>query len=562
MIRSAVLRRFKRFEEQRFDLEGHVVLAGPNNAGKTTLLQAVSAWNVALEAWRRAGDFGKHKGAYALVPIARQAFTAVPVRHFSGIWTNADYQRNGRIIEIEVQLADGAVLAMELKPDSSEQIYVRPRKDADAARLRQDPPRLTYVPPMTGLSTQEPVYQKPKVDQLLGMSRPGEIIRNLLVEAHRGDGWAPLVDSIKRLFEVDLLPPDDRGADIVANYQRAGGGPTFDISAAGSGMQQVLMLLTFLHARPGAVLLLDEPDAHLHVFLQDSIYNELKSVATRNGSQLIMATHSEVIINSVEPRELQLMVGGTPRRLSDVAERTRLVQSLRVLTQSDVMLALDAPGILYVEGHTDLAILREWAKVLGHPVFQWLSTKPFWKPVVWEPRHQGEGIRSAEHFRSLLLVNPNMRAIEIQDGDGRREIPPSVITGQGHQKAWWRRYEIESYLVHPAALERFVASVAGEDHRAQVSQDMKAIYADTHLFGVQELADRFIAAPLDPPDIIEAYLRNQKARSEILPRILTAGGLPGIPYTEFYRIAALMRPEEIHPEVVSMLDSIKQALGL
>ena len=36
------------------------------------------------------------------------------------------------------------------------------------------------------------------------------------------------------------------------------------------------MLLTMLNTRPGAVLLLDEPDAHLHVILQDAIYGELR----------------------------------------------------------------------------------------------------------------------------------------------------------------------------------------------------------------------------------------------------------------------------------------------
>jgi predicted ATPase len=80
--------------------------------------------------------------------------------------------------------------------------------------------------------------------------------------------------------------------DIICEFQPLGGGPRLDISSAGSGMQQVLMLLAFLHMRPASVLLLDEPDAHLHVYLQDSIY-ELRSVAARRNSQLIIATHSE-----------------------------------------------------------------------------------------------------------------------------------------------------------------------------------------------------------------------------------------------------------------------------
>ena len=105
----------------------------------------------------------------------------------------------------------------------------------------------------------------------------------------------------------ELQAPNAEGADILAEYATRQGGPRFDIASAGSGFQQVLMLLTFLHTRPGSVLLLDEPDAHLHVILQDAIYGELRSVAARQNSQLILATHSEVLINSVEPSELWVM---------------------------------------------------------------------------------------------------------------------------------------------------------------------------------------------------------------------------------------------------------------
>ena len=48
MIERVTIRRFKRFDEVTFDVPGHIVLAGPNNTGKTTMLQAVAAWDLAL----------------------------------------------------------------------------------------------------------------------------------------------------------------------------------------------------------------------------------------------------------------------------------------------------------------------------------------------------------------------------------------------------------------------------------------------------------------------------------------------------------------------------------
>ena len=66
MIDRVAIRRFKRFGEAEFRLNGgHIVLAGPNNTGKTTVLQAIAAWDLAFSKWRELNDYGKHNGAYA-----------------------------------------------------------------------------------------------------------------------------------------------------------------------------------------------------------------------------------------------------------------------------------------------------------------------------------------------------------------------------------------------------------------------------------------------------------------------------------------------------------------
>ena len=74
------------------------------------------------------------------------------------------------------------------------------------------------------------------------------------------------------------------------------------------------------------MLLLNEPDAHLHLILQDSIHYKLRAAAARRNSQLIVATHSEVVVNAVEPRELCEMFH-EPRMLADDEERSRLISS-------------------------------------------------------------------------------------------------------------------------------------------------------------------------------------------------------------------------------------------
>lgn len=550
MIRRVIIRRFKRFDEVTFDLPGHIVLAGPNNTGKTTMLQAVAAWSLAFNRWRALNDFNPRNHGYRKAPITRQTFSAVPLRAFEMLWNNRRYQATAPI-EIEIHSAAGWKIAMELIHESTEQIYARPKSDTPAAMLRSAELRTVFVPPMTGLSTDEPVYQRPKLDQLLGQGRPGEIIRNLLVEAHQSEtAWLDLTVSMRRLFGCEVLPPDASGADIIAEYKTEGSDTRLDIASAGSGFQQVLMLLTFLNTRPGSVLLLDEPDAHLHVLLQDAIYSELRSVAARQNSQLIVATHSEVIIDSVDPRELCILFNH-PRRVSDAVERTKLARSLRILTDTDIMLALVSPGVLYIEGHTDLNILREWARILDHPVRDALSTRAFCRPTILENRPGARGVSSKDHYEALKLVREDLPGLMILDGDADPRIPETSLTGQGLQKIRWRRYEIESYLIHPAALARYIEHKVGKGA------------ADLHLADLEKyFNDNFPPAVIRDPMGEHAFLNSTKARTDIIPPALAAAGVHGVEYTDFHEIAALMRSEEIHPEVIEKLDAIKRAFRL
>jgi hypothetical protein len=286
------------------------------------------------------------------------------------------------------------------------------------------------------------------------------------------------------------------------------------------------------------------------VILQDTIYSKLRAVASQRNSQLIISTHSEVIIDSVEPKELCMLVG-RPKVLANKVDRDRLVRALRVLTNTDIMLALESQGVLYIEGHTDLAILREWARILNHPFYPLLSRGIFWRPTVSEQRLGGRGCTAREHFEALQLVNPQIRGIELVDGDANAGIQSTLFEPNKLQRQRWQRYEIESYLFHPSTLARYVEQTVGPE------------IASIHLLDMQHyLEDNLPPAVIRQPLEDHAFLKRTKARTELIPPTLSAAGLFDIPYTRYYEIAAVMLPEEIHSEVKEKLDAIHQAFGI
>lgn len=553
MIREVTLRRFKRFDGETFDLHGHVILVGPNNTGKTTVLQAIATWALALRKWKESNNF-KRSGrgpSYSSVAMSRAAFSSVSLRAFDLLWKDRDYRGK---VEITVVMEDAPAITMQLWKDSGEQIYITPDPSVEPAILKRVDPQVVYLSTVGGLSVEEPVYQADYIETVMGRQRPGEVVRNLLYQASRGSRWPDLCAAVDRLFGVELITPSTPGGTILCEYRQSATSPSFDLLSAGSGFQQVVMLLASLFTRTGSVILVDEPDAHLHVFLQDTIFSELRKAAAASKSQLIIATHSEIIFSSADPEQICALVG-TPRRLATGDAVKKLKQAMVVLQQSDLVLALASPGIMYLEGHTDLNLLREWARILGHPLSTHLERSPFWRPVVASAGLDVRGVKAQDHFKALQLVKEDVTGVWLLDPDNKRvEVSERPERG-GFNRIAWTRYEAESYLLHPLALARFLTNELSTDGDAIVRA-----YFDKQ-FG-SEMTTTWYADPLKPPPLIENYFRTTKARTEIVGSLLVHAGIHGMSHTDYDRIAAVMLPSEIHPEVKEKLDFIQKAFGL
>ena len=568
MITRVRLKYFKRFEDQPFDLSEHIVLAGPNNSGKTTLLQAVAVWNLALEKWtaERGPGTGSHAKQRTGVAITRKDFTAIPLRELKLLWTDtftalksgdlAEGQRLGypRVLAITLEgktTGEPWKLTFEFRYQSSELLYVKP-----ALGQEDVPPKVAqgfqviHVPPFSGIGAEETRYDRPYQELLIGQGKPGDILRNLLLEVFQHEdksNWENLRRHVEDIFAYRLLEPQYEGRPyILCEYlpgipdgKAKGGLPRLDISSAGSGFHQILLLLGFFYARPATVLLLDEPDAHLHVILQKEIYDRLRTIASERECQLLIATHSEVLVDGTSP-DLILSFYKQPHALVTDVERDQVREALKRLTAMDILLAEQAQGVLYVENETDFNLLRAWARVLNHRIYAWFTTRPFW--------HSNQGRHPSEaktHFFALRGVQPKMNGYLLLDGDNRG-LPNHEVLADGLIVGRWTRYEAESYLVHSETLRRYVEKAVGP------------LFADP---GVQYLRDELPGAVLRDPLGNHDYLNATPASKTLLPGFLKAAEV-ALSKNDYYLLAEQMRPEEIAPEIRQKLDDIATALGI
>ena len=162
-------------------------------------------------------------------------------------------------------------------------------------------------------------------------------------------------------------------------------GVTLALSASGRGLQQTLLLLTYLYTNPSAVLLLDEPDAHLEILRQGQIYRLLSEIAAEVDSQVISASHSEVILNEAAAKDVVVAFVGEPHRIDDRSARTQVAKALKQIGFEDYLQAEQAGWVLYLEGSTDLSILQTLARVLNHPASEHLA-RPFVHYIGNQPR--------------------------------------------------------------------------------------------------------------------------------------------------------------------------------
>lgn len=224
-----------------------------------------------------------------------------------------------------------------------------------------------------------------------------------------------------------------------------------DVSAAGRGLQQTLLLLAFMYTKPDTVLLLDEPDAHLEILRQREHYNLLADLAGDNGNQLIVATHSEVLLNEAAGKDTVVAFVGTPHALD--GHKSEVRNALAEFGFQDYLQAEETRWILYLEGSTDLAMLRSFARKLGHTQALTALERPFVHYVGNQP------LKSVRHFHSLRLAVPDIRGVAIFDNLAQGLPEMSTV-----EALMWRRNEIENYVATPSTLDAFARSTARKDN--------------------------------------------------------------------------------------------------
>lgn len=572
MITQLTLRNFKSVSEQVYKFTDFDLLVGRNNSGKSTVLQSLAIWQFCMDEFhriKRSGNTG--------IQIVLPNFTALPVPEFNLLWkdrTDRAYptdektgkkKQNFILIEIllEWREPDGSTqnFGVELRYHSPQTMYAIPVGGWKAFKDCEEKgtlPKIAYVPPFSGLEPAEKWLDRAPIRQQVGKGQPGSVLRNLLLQVWRPSGngvpadtskeakntlppadWTELASVVKRWFSVDLVPPKyDSAKDVYIGVEYKQNGKTYDLISGGSGFHQTMTLLAFLYGYQPTTMLLDEPDAHLHVNLQREVLDYFKKKSAEKGVQFLIATHAEEFAKGVDARQILLLLKQVPTRIASTPE---VLRAMSDVSNEDIARLTGAPCMVYVEGESDERILRGWAAQCGAlEVMDKLCFK-----VMGGGSKQEMKSEANTHFSALVQIVPNVKRLMLFDYDDAAkafhplEDNPSLVE--------WRRKNIENYLLVPSAWRRAALQSLGspDDLFTQpVLQTIDTFFEDQNLMLAPGKTWRTITANifavLDGKRIL---FENDDSLFHALRR-----GEPSVEVLR-ERVASVMTADEIHEDV-------------
>lgn len=392
---------FKGYRKFKIKVDENInILTGLNNSGKTTILEAISLWseifNYLLTKTSRSYELlDLSSGEYRFGQKSNNYFdyrkiNSVRSFGYDDIFFNLD---STKVIKISalIQLSphdDIKIGFILIKATGNNyNVYLENHDSFDFRKFNDKFPKLPdslgcfFSSPVATISNNEEFSLRPKIKEGIKTRESVNYFRNRLYNLYTGDNF----DEFKRKLSLILYNVEnciqfnfsgDRSVDIniliTININNKG---FRDISLLGSGTIQIIEILlhVFESKTDLNLILLDEPDSHIHRDIQKRLLNQLKE----SDVQVFLTTHNESLIRSADPKNIFFIdetvsydnetifipigeIPLAPRRTGiSSSHHSSVINKIGSETSLDILNALEADKILFVEGTDDAEYIQK-----------------------------------------------------------------------------------------------------------------------------------------------------------------------------------------------------------
>lgn len=293
------LRDFKQVKNVGLDLGNLNVIVGGNNSGKSSVLQGIHFFLTAAIASREASQ-----NTYT-----QEMLLFCPAYKFEELGHGSPYtnQTHKGYLTMSAQLADGTSADYEV-------VIYRGRNEGNVGCTRSgnttlgttitDAEKLfsIYVPRLAGIPPFEQYRTMSVVRRGVASGDANLYLRNVLLQIAAAKKTARLTQLVRHVFpgfdiEVRFVPRKD--LVIGVSLRTAYASEYRSIELSGTGVLQALQIFSYITLFEPQLLLLDEPDSHLHPDNQVLLAKSLSVVASETNTQVILATHSRILVEAL-----------------------------------------------------------------------------------------------------------------------------------------------------------------------------------------------------------------------------------------------------------------------
>jgi len=172
----------------------------------------------------------------------------------------------------------------------------------------------------------------------------------------------------------------------------------------GAGALQWICVYAYAVNPDTDILLLDEPDAHLHSSLQNVLIDALDRLILSTKKQVLVATHSREVLLGAPLEKIISFEKSKPKYLSSEADRVRMFSGLGESYDPFIDRVRKAKRIIFVENDSDWRAIQAIAKSIGHPL---TNIEPY-------PTTESHKDRR-KFFQKLEKGIPGIRALSLRD---------------------------------------------------------------------------------------------------------------------------------------------------
>jgi predicted ATPase len=456
MLRQLHLSNFKCFNQHTVTFEQTTVLVGKNNAGKSTIVEALHL--VGAVANRKAASF-VHPPRWADLPKF-QLGIAPSLAHLDMDLRKVFHRYGEPPAVIAASFEAGVKVTVYLGPEETAYATVENQRDwvrTSGKFAALCIPWIYILPQVAPIPENEPVLTDNYVSEHLYTRLSSRHFRNQVFR--RPDSFKEFKELAEASWHGLRVKPVER---VLTNK-----GPTLsmfvqdgdfvaEIASMGHGLQMWLQTVWFVSRTPtDGIVVLDEPDVYMHPDLQRKVFRLIK----RRFRQSVVATHSVEIMAEADPG--QILIADKSRPKSVFANTEPAVQSLvdQLGGIHNVHLARlwSAKKFLLVEGK-DVSFLRHFHSLLFPEAEIPIDAIPSLPVGGWGGWAYALG--SSMTLRNAVGDRVMVYCILDSDFHTSKQIEDRYqeAKARGVRLHVWSRKELENYLVHPRVIKRTIAA--------------------------------------------------------------------------------------------------------